>query len=81
MATAAKNPYDTAIYVRVKRMADTYFVVCDEYDEVSALKGRVMDYLQQSGVKVPDDFSVDDVRLTIKNRVTLFLFTHLNLDP
>ena len=72
MSEAAKNPFDTAIYVRVKRMAETFFVLCDEYEEVAAFKGRVMDYLQQSGAKLPDDFSIDDVRLTIKNRVRPF---------
>ena len=43
---AAKNPFDTAIYVRVQRMADTFFILCDEYEEVVVFKSRVMDYLQ-----------------------------------
>ena len=68
-----KGPFDTCIYVRVKRHNDTFFVLCDEYEEVGAFKGRIMDYLQQTGaVKAPlmhDEFSIDDIRLTIKNRI------------
>ena len=72
MATAdSKNPFDTAIYVRVKRFNDTFFVLCDEYEEVGTFKLRVIDYFLQTGaVKLPEDVTTEDIRLTIKNRVT-----------
>ena len=44
MATPGKNPFDTAIYVRVKRFNDTFFVLCDEYEDVGTFKMRVIDY-------------------------------------
>ena len=70
MATTAKNPFDTAIYVRVKRFHDTFFVLCDEYEDVGTFKMRVIDYFLQTGaVKLPEDVTVEDIRLTIKNRV------------
>ena len=57
--------------MRVKRFNDTFFVLCDEYEEVAAFKGRVLDYLHQSNaVKLHDDFGIDDIRLTIRNRVS-----------
>ena len=69
---APKNPFDTAIYVRVKRINDTFFVLCDEYEDVAAFKGRVLDYfIQTNAVKLHEEFSVDDIRLTIKNRVSM----------
>ena len=65
-----KNPFDTAIYVRVKRFNDTFFVLCDEYEDVGALKGRILEYfIQTQAVKLPEEVSIDDLRLTIKNRV------------
>ena len=65
-----KNPFDTAIYVRVKRFNDTFFVLCDEYEDVGTFKGRILEYFQQTqAVKLPDDVSIDDLRLTIRNRV------------
>ncbi len=65
------NPYDTAIYVRVKHINDTFFVLCDEYEEVGAFKGRVLDYLVQTqAIKLHEDFSTEDIRLTFKNRVS-----------
>ena len=65
-----KNPFDTRIYVRVKRFNDTFFVLCDEYEDVGALKGRILEYfIQTQAVKLPEEVSIDDLRLTIKNRV------------
>ena len=64
------NPNDTAIFVRVKHLNDTFFVLCDEYEEVAAFKGRVMHYLHQTqAIKLHEDFSIEDIRLTIKNRI------------
>lgn len=38
----SKNPFDTTIFVRVKRHEHTFFIVCDEYEEISAFKHRVL---------------------------------------
>ena len=38
-----KSIYDTAIHVRVKRFDKTFFILCDEYETVQTLKGRVID--------------------------------------
>ena len=66
----AKNPYDTAIFVRVKRFNDTFFILCDEYEDVGAFKARILEYFRQTqAVKLHDEFTIDDIRLTIKNRV------------
>jgi len=32
----------TAIYIRVKRFEETYFILCDEYETVESLKGRLL---------------------------------------
>eukprot|EP00347_Sterkiella_histriomuscorum_P001832 403370507 len=70
MSGAKMNPYDTAVYVRVKRRDQTFFVLCDEFEEVAAFKGRLIDIFQQTNaVKVGDDFSTDDIRLYIRNRL------------
>jgi hypothetical protein len=42
----SKNPYDTSIFVRVKRFQQTFFIVCDEYEEIAAFKARIMDLFQ-----------------------------------
>ena len=41
-----KSIYDTAIHVRVKRYDKTFFILCDEFETVNTLKGRVIDVLQ-----------------------------------
>ncbi|CDW87793.1 UNKNOWN [Stylonychia lemnae] len=64
------NPFDTCIYVRVKRHQQTFFVLCDEFEEVAAFKGRILDmFTQTNAVKLSDDFSVDDIKLFIRNRI------------
>jgi hypothetical protein len=69
--TSTGNPFDTAIYVRVKRHDQTFFVLCDEYEEVGAFKARVLDVFQQTGaVKMHEEFSIDDIRLCSRNRVS-----------
>jgi len=46
-------------------------VLCDEFEEVAAFKGRILDmFLQTNAVKMPDDFSVDDIKLYLRNRVS-----------
>jgi hypothetical protein len=65
------NPYDTAITVRVKRFDDTFFILCDEYEEMAAFKGRLVDIFAQTGaVKMDENFSADDIRLYLRNRVS-----------
>ena len=39
------NIFDTAIHVRVKHFAQTYFILCSEYESVYILKGRVLDLM------------------------------------
>jgi len=48
-----KQIFDTAIYVRVKRFDETYFILCDEYETIETLKGRVLAILNQKGFKMP----------------------------
>ena len=47
------NTFDTAIHVRIKHMKTTYFILCSEYETVYTLKGRVLDLMQQTGLKMP----------------------------
>ena len=71
MPVAKPNIYDTAITVMVKRFDKTFCIVCDEYETVQQLKGRMLSILNQIGFKMPkqeEDLTVDDLRFTIKNR-------------
>ena len=45
MNKLSNNPFDTAIYIRVKRHNHTFFILCDEYEEVGAFKARVLNVL------------------------------------
>ncbi len=68
-----KNMFDTAIYVRIKRFDQPFFVLCDEYETVQTLKVRLLVILDQIGFKMPkqeEDLKPEDLRLTIKNRVS-----------
>jgi len=38
----------TAIYVQVKRGSQSFFILCDEYETVEALKHRVLDVLNKT---------------------------------
>ena len=63
----------TSIYIRVKRMDDTWFLLCDEYETVESLKNRVLLVLLKMGLQLPkqeEPFIVDDIRLWLKNRVS-----------
>jgi hypothetical protein len=67
------NRPTTAIYIRVKRLDDTFFLLCDEYETVESLKNRVLLVLQKMRLQLPkqeEPFVVDDIRLYIKNRVS-----------
>ena len=71
--SAAKNMYDTAIYVRVKRFNHTFFILCDEHEEVAAFKNRIIPILMSENlVKYDgDSLTVDDLKLCVRNRVSL----------
>ena len=45
MYTLRQNRPTTVIYIQVKRFAETYFILCDEYDVVETLKGRILGML------------------------------------
>ena len=63
----------TAIQVRIKRFAETYFVLCDEYETIESLKGRLLAVLLKLKFELPkqeETLSTDDIRLCIKNRVS-----------
>ena len=64
----------TAIYVRVKRYSETHFVLCDEYEIVDKLKGRLLIMLEQIGFKLQgqgeDPLTTEDIRLCNKKRVS-----------
>ena len=66
-----KNPFDTAICVRVKRHAQTFFVIIDEYEPVQALKTKLL-YLFDNArtFAFEEPLQEEDLRLTIKNRVS-----------
>ena len=74
MPKKPENPYDTAIHVRIKRFDETFFILCDEYETVQTLKGRLLHVLNQINFKMPkqeEDLTRDDLRLTMKKRVSL----------
>ena len=67
------NKFDSAINVRVKRFSETYFITCDEFEKVATLKARILVLLDQIEFKMPkqeEPLTVDDLRLTIKKRVS-----------
>ena len=77
MSTPA-NPYDTAIYVRVKRYNHTFFILCDEYEEIAAFKNRVLAIIEQENlVKSDEKLTIDDIKLCLRNRVILHHNIHL----
>jgi len=65
----------TAIHIRVKRFEETYFLLCDEYETVESLKGRLLAVLQRIKFELPkqeEALTTDDLKLCIKNRVSYF---------
>ena len=64
----------TAIYVQVKRNAETYFVLCDEYDSVETLKSKLLNAITQTGFtldpRAEEPMTTDDIRLYLKKRVS-----------
>lgn len=81
------NPYDNAIHVRVKRIDkvwgdQTFFILCDEYESIKTLKGRLLQIVNQIGFKMPkqeEDLTVDDICLNLKNRVSSYIFYELTI--
>jgi len=74
----SENRANTAICIRVKRFAETYFVLCDEYETVENLKGRMLSIFNKIGFTLPkaeEPLSTDDIRFCIKNRVSLMQLT------
>ena len=69
----------TCIYLQIKRHAETYFVLCDEYDPVESLKGRVLNILEQTGFSLDrseEPLTTEDIRLCLKKRVSTFSSEH-----
>ena len=74
--------------MRIKRNNETFFILCNEYETIQTLKGRLLDVLNQLGFKMPkqeEDLTVDDIRLTLKNRVSyisiiLFILIFVRID-
>lgn len=68
-----QNRATTAIHIRIKRHTETYFILCDEYETVESLKGRlllVLDKLKFTVPKLEEPLCTDDIRLCLKNRVS-----------
>jgi len=68
----------TTITVRVKRFQETYFILCDEYETVENLKGRMLAVFNKIGFTLPkaeEPLSTDDIRFSIKNRVSYLYLT------
>ncbi len=67
------NRATTCIYLQIKRMDETYFILCDEYDLVEALKARVLNVLAQTGFEMEraeEPMTTEDIRLYLKKRVS-----------
>lgn len=63
----------TAIYVQVKRFAETYFVLCDEEETVDGLKGRLLQQLTQVGFQLErqeEELTTEDIKLWLRKRVS-----------
>ena len=72
MPKKPENIYDTAITVRIKRFDQTYFILCNEYETVETLRGRMLAVLNQLGFEMPkqeEPLTTEDLRFTIKNRI------------
>ena len=68
-----KEKPTSEIFVRIRRFNETYFVRCMEQDEVEVLTRQFMRVLDEINFTIPrmeEPLTVDDIRLTIKNRVS-----------
>lgn len=65
--------------MRVKRFNETHFILCDEYESVDKLKGRILTELDQIGFKLQgmgdEVLTAEDIRLCHKKRVSLAMET------
>ena len=73
----------TCIYVQVRRLQDTYFILCDEYDLVESVKSRCLAVLEQTGFEWAGEepITTEDIKLSLQRRVSgsSFIFSSLNL--
>ena len=63
------------IFVRIRRFNETYFILCNENEEVDLLTRRFLRVLEEINFadtrpRQEEPLCVDDIRLTIKNRVS-----------
>ena len=69
----------TCIYVQVRRLENTYFILCDEYDMVESLKSRMLNMLAETGFQWggEDAITTEDIKLSLQRRVSLnsFIFS------
>ena len=71
MPRKPENIYDTCITVRVKRRDQTFFILCDEYETVMTLAGRMLNVLDQMQFQFKDQevpFEPKDVQFFIEKR-------------
>ena len=76
MYTLRQNRPTTVIYIQVRRFAETYFLLCDEYDPVENVKSRILNMLEQTGFKLDraeEPLTTDDLRLHLKRRVSILV--------
>ena len=62
------NIYDSCITVRVKRFENTFFLLCDEYETVMTMAGRMLNVLNQTRFQFKDQevpFEPKDVQFYI----------------
>ena len=67
------NRATTCIYLQIKRLNETFFILCDEYDPVETLKGRILNVLEQIGFefdRAEEPMTTEDIRLYLKKRVS-----------
>ena len=73
MQFISKERATTAIYVRIKRGQETYFILCDEYWIVDSLKMSLLSVLKELNFTLPrmdEELTTEDIRLCCKNRVS-----------
>ena len=69
MQFIGKERATTAIYVRIKRKEETYFLLCDEYELVETLKSRVLLLLKELKFSLPrqeEELTTEDIRLNLE---------------
>merc|ERR1712150_288761 len=72
MYTLRSQRPTTVIYIQVKRFKDTYFILCDEYDLVEDLKGKILNQLEMTGFEMErqeEPLTTADLELRMQKRV------------